>query len=437
MKRIADCGLRIADLGTRPAAGGGAPRLLIVRLSSLGDVVNALPAAHALRGTFPHAFLAWVVDGPLAPLLRRSNLLDEVLPLPVPNGQTVRWDDLLRAPALYTDFRRFVRCIRRLRFDTALELQGLLRSAATAYLSKAPERLGFVDELRELNHVFVNRRVPPAGRHAVDRFRSMAEAAGAHKAPPSWGALTWPEDETAVAQLLEPLPPRYPLIALNPGASAAYKRWPAERYARAADEIRRQGEAAFVVIGSPPERALAQTICDATSAPTLNLAGRTTLPQLAALLKRCTCVVTGDTGPMHLAVAVGTTVVAIMGPTDASITGPYGVRAVVIQAEGMRRAAWGQSKLRDPKLMLEISPAMVAEASCRALALTPDAWALRAGSLHAEIPRGGTPIRRAESRRPGSPPLRPVPSAGQTTASRQALRWRWRPRRGIRLPRLR
>jgi lipopolysaccharide heptosyltransferase I len=344
-----------------------APRFLIVRLSSLGDVVNALPAAHALRGTFPHAFLAWAVDGPLAPLLRRSNLLDEVLPLPVPNGQTVRWDDLLRAPALYTDFRRFVRRLRQLRFDTALELQGLLRSAATAYFSKAPERIGFVDERRELNYVFLSRRVPPRGRHAVDRFLSMAEAAGARKGPPSWGTLIWPEDEAAVDRLLAPLPTRCPLIALNPGASAAYKRWPAERYARAADEICRQGEAVFVVVGSQPERALAQTVCDAANVPLLNLAGRTTLPQLAALLKRCACVLTGDTGPMHLAVAVGTTVVAIMGPTDASITGPYGARNAVIQAGGMQRAAWGQSKFRDPKLMLEIAPEAVTAAARRVL----------------------------------------------------------------------
>ncbi len=105
---MADGGWRMGEGGPRTSPGGGAPRFLVVRLSSLGDVVNALPVAHALRNTFPDAFLAWVVDGPLAPLLRRSNLLDEVLPLPVPNGQTVRWGDALRAPALVADFRRFV-----------------------------------------------------------------------------------------------------------------------------------------------------------------------------------------------------------------------------------------------------------------------------------------------------------------------------------------
>ena len=336
-------------------------------MSSLGDVVNALPTAHALRRAFPEAFIGWVVDEPLAPLLRRSDLVDEVFPLPIPNGQTVRWDDALRAGALLAELSAFVRRLHARHFDAVLELQGLLRSAVAAHLSGARDRVGFVDERRECNYLFLNRRVAPNGRHAVDRFLTLAEAVGAPRGTPSWGSLTAPDEGLAVERLVESLPAGRPLVALNPGASASYKRWPARRYAEAAEAISRRVDAAFVALGAPSERGLCQEVCNRAATPVLNLGGCTTLPQLAALLKRCACVVTGDTGPMHLSVAVGTTVVALMGPTDPSITGPYGADHVVLQAEGAQPAEWGQSRCRDPELLLQIGPRDAAEAVCSVL----------------------------------------------------------------------
>lgn len=338
------------------------PRFLLVRLSSLGDVINALPAAHALRTSFPDAFLGWVVDPPLAPLLQRSPLLDEVFALPVPNGQTVRASDLFRGPELAAGLQRFVHRLQQPRFDVALELQGLFRSALVARLSKAPVRLGFVDELREANYVFLTRRVAPAGPHAVDRFLSLASAAGAKPHLPSWGSLTTTDDETAAAQLLAGLPPGRSLVALNPGASTDRKRWPADRFGAVADLVSTRTGAVFVVVGSTKERRLAERVCSASRVPVLDLAGRTSLPVLAAVLRRCDCVLTGDTGPMHLAVAVGTTVVALIGPTNPAVTGPYGAGHVVLQGADEGGGARGGRRA-----LLGLTAGMVADAVCTTL----------------------------------------------------------------------
>ena len=346
------------------------PRILIVRMSSLGDILMALPTAVALRRAFPSAYLGWVVDEPFAALMSRVKEIDEVFVSPIPNGGKSRWTDLPRVPAILTEFRALSRTLRQRRFDVVLEMQALLRSGVTAYFSRAPERIGFADVRREMSFLFVNRRVCPNGRHDVDRYLTMAEVLGAPRSRAIWPELTWPEDEAVADTLLQTVPTGHPLIALNPGASASYRRWPAERFVQAAARIHQRHAVGFVVVGSTAESGLCQRVCDQASVPITNLAGRTSLPQLAAVLRRCTCMLTADTGPMHLAVAVGTRVVALMGPTDPALTGPYGSQHVLLDAGAGRRPTgrWGQHTCHDPALLRRVTAREAAGAVCAVLA---------------------------------------------------------------------
>lgn len=330
----------------------------------------ALPAAVALRRAFPSAYLAWVVDPLFAPLMNRVEEIDETFVSPIPNGLQSGWGAPSRWPIIAKELRQLSTMLRQRRFDVALEMQALLRSGLIACASRAPKRVGFADTHRELSFLFVNRRVHPRGRHDVERYLTTAEAAGAPPSAATWPALTRPEDDRVADALLADVPLGRPVVVLNPGASAAYRRWPAERFAEAATRVPRAHEVHFVVVGSSAERPLCQRVCTRTSAPTLNLAGRTSLPELAALLKRCTCMLTADSGPMHLAVAVGTPVVALVGPTDPSLTGPYGPQHLVLDAGAGRRpkGKWGEHTCRDPHLLPQIEAAEAAEAVCAILA---------------------------------------------------------------------
>ncbi len=286
-------------------------QLLLVKPSSMGDVIHALPVLDLLHRQWPQTAIDWLVKPEWAPLLMGHPMLREVVSLP---RAWRAWSPMIAA-------------LRRKRYEMMIDLQGLLRSAFIGWASGAPVRVGFANA-REGSPWWYTHRIapPPDPVHAVDRYLALARQLGVQSGGPARFPLpAWPAAEAWAANLWagEGIEPGEPVCVIHPAARWTTKRWPAERFARAADELAANGWRVMTVAGAG-EREQAETVVRLMRRRVLNLAGQTTLPQLAALLRRSAALVTNDSGPMHLAAAVGTPVVALFGPTDPRKVGPYG-----------------------------------------------------------------------------------------------------------------
>jgi heptosyltransferase-1 len=298
----------------------------IVKLSSLGDVVHALPVAAALRAGLPGARLAWIVEAREAGLLAGHPALDEVIAV-----DTRGWRRAWRPRDLAAGARELGALRRRLvaaRFDVTLDLQGLWKSAVLAWLTGAPVRLGFAASWRRepLSACLATRRLspPPEARHVVEQYLALLEPLGVR---PERLDFTLPFDADAEAAVEEffaagGLKPRDRLVVLNPGAGRPDKRWPPERFAELARRVGEAGARCLVVWG-PGEEAAARRIV-AEGGPGTLLSPPTDLPRLLAVLRRASVVVAADTGPLHLAAALGRPCVGLYGPTRPARNGPYG-----------------------------------------------------------------------------------------------------------------
>lgn len=295
-------------------------RILIIKPSSLGDVVHALPALQALRHRWPAAEIHWLVKHEWAGLLERAEGLDHI------------W----RIERGWRGWPAAVSQLRAARFDLVLDLQGLLRSGVTARLTGCRRRIGFADA-REGSPLFYTERVqvPTADMHAVDRYLVLSARAGA-PVPDKLEFRLCPtsDDRDQVSAMLRRhgLAPGTPWIAMNPAARWLTKRWPSESFAQVADEIHTMGLARVVLIGSEIDRPAADAVKNAMRTAPLDLTGATGLQLLPALLASSALLVTNDSGPMHVAAAMGTPVVALFGPTSAVRTGPYGAGHTVLSS---------------------------------------------------------------------------------------------------------
>ncbi|MFB3882292.1 MAG: glycosyltransferase family 9 protein [Armatimonadota bacterium] len=295
-------------------------RILIVKLSSIGDVVMSLPVAAALRRRFPEAYLAWAVEPAAADVLAGNPHLDDVLIVgghdrpSLPQGSTSL--PPLSSPA------GLRKALRSYRFQTSLDLQGLLKSAAVAYLSGARDRIGFRSR-REGTFLLNNRRIVADRRdvHAVESYLDFAEALGAPREPVEFPMAIPDGDRRAVDSLIGD---RTELAALIPGARWESKLWPAERFGAVASALAEESGLTSVVVGGQGDADLARRIAAVAPASVLDLTGQTTLKQAAEVFRRCRLTVGNDTGPLYLSAAMGTPTVAIFGPSDARRLGPYG-----------------------------------------------------------------------------------------------------------------
>src|SRR5579862_6690841 len=294
--------------------------LLAVRLSSLGDLVHTLPVIPALRAGFPDARLDWVVDRRWLALMQLVEGLDAIIPLD-------------RSPVSYAG--TVVR-LRRARYSCAVDFQGLYRTAVLTRLSGARRRVGRdLATIREPGcERFYNERYAPAGRHIAEMSVSLAVQAGGRQPATMTFPLRVPQAESErIEQKLAQQGVRGYLV-LSPGGGWTSKRWPPERFGALASEIWRRHGIRSVVNVSPKERELADGLTGAIGAD-VPAAGRplVTSPEmteLAALLAAASVVVGGDTGPVHLAAALGTRVVALFGSTDPARNGPL-PRGCVVQ----------------------------------------------------------------------------------------------------------
>ncbi len=286
--------------------------ILFIKPSSLGDIVHAMPTFASIRRTYPKARLTWLVKSQWADFVERIDGVDRVWPVKSTLKGWLSQVSPLRAE----------------HFDLVVDLQGLFRSAAISWLSGSPLIAGFANG-REGSSWFYSRRVPApqVEMHAVDRYLLVAKAVGAvESCVPEFRFRISQADHDAVERLLS----RFGValgtswVALNVSARWPTKRWPAESFAEVADRLQQEGAGPVMLLGGPDERAAGAAITGQMKTPVIDLTGATTVGLLPALLSKASLLITNDSGPMHIAAAVGTPVVALFGPTSALLTGPYG-----------------------------------------------------------------------------------------------------------------
>ncbi|MEX0702987.1 MAG: lipopolysaccharide heptosyltransferase II [Planctomycetales bacterium] len=291
-----------------------ARNVCVIKPSALGDVVQALPLLPALRARFPRAQVAWVIHSGFADLLRGHPWLDDVIPFRRHGRVRETW-------ALFRELRQR-------RFDLVLDLQGLLRTAGMALATGAPTRIG-LQTARELAFLSATVTLPDTGKHvpAHERYWRVAEALGVGELRRETIVAVGDEDRQWVRRQAESL--SRPMLAVLPGARWRTKRWPIEKFAAVTAKAMRHLGYGALLLGSADERPLVGQLADLLrklqpSGKAINLAGRTTLKQLAAVLSEADAALTNDSGPMHLAAGLGTPVVSVFTCTNPARSGPPG-----------------------------------------------------------------------------------------------------------------
>jgi heptosyltransferase I len=291
-------------------------RFLVVRMSALGDIIHTLPAVCALRDSFPKARIDWLVDRKWAPILEANPCVDTVIAM-----DRASWSNVIAQ----------VRCMRKEHYTTAIDFQSLYRSAILGRLSGAPSRLGFDAQYsRESGAAFFcTDTINPRRAHKVEHNLELAEAAGAHVNEIRFPLPAVPEAAEEVRQILA-TKGIGEYFVLSPGGGWGSKCWPAERYGALHRMLAQKYGWRGVVSFGPGERELAEKVRSSAGSPE-PIVEIFDLKQLIALLRRAKFLVAGDTGPLHLASALGTSVVGLYGPTDPSRNGPYSSKDVVVR----------------------------------------------------------------------------------------------------------
>jgi lipopolysaccharide heptosyltransferase I len=281
-------------------------KLLFVRLGSLGDIIHTVPAIGVVRGAYPRASIHWLVD------TRHLEVLELV-------------EGVDRIHAMRSDaggWMTIIPALRRERFDVALDFQGLIKSAVLARLAGAKRTVGFAKKaLREplAQSFYTDTQSPHDGGHVIQKNLTLLQAIGIHQpASPSFPFIAKPS--AALRQVQVSAGGRF--ILVNPGAAWPNKRWPPERFGALSAALQRSRGLRSVVIWGPDERELAERVV-ARSDGAAALAPPTSIADLFAICREASLMVSGDTGPMHIAAACGTPLVGIFGPTDPRRNGPW------------------------------------------------------------------------------------------------------------------
>ena len=318
-------------------------RILVIKLSSLGDIVHTLPAVAALRKRFSSAHVSWLVKSQWASILEGNPDVDEVLPVDV----------------YWRNWPRLIRDLRQRQCDLVLDFQGLFRTGLLGLLSGATMRVGFA-RAREGAPWMYTHRVPLPGEHesswrllamhAVDRNLAIVRFLGADVSRPIFHLPGLAEDEKFIRGLLHgaEVEDHTQLIALAPWSRSALKSWPLSRFVELAEELMRSSTLRVVVLGGPSELAFANEFCRLQSQGLVNLVGKLSLRQLPALLRRMKLVVGNDSSLIHLAAGVETPVLAIFGPTEPQATGPYPFTGDSVRRTELPCSPCGQRTCRNP-----------------------------------------------------------------------------------------
>jgi lipopolysaccharide heptosyltransferase I len=314
-------------------------RFLVIRLSSIGDMVHTLPAVAALGRTYPEAEIHWAVEKRYAGLLAGNPYVHRALEL-----DTLGWRAKMPSASAVEEAVRGILALRQVSYDAAIDFQGLWKSAVLGWLSRSRERLGFAEAwLKEpgagvlyTEHISAGER-----KHLIEVNLALVEWLGAHAEGWEFPLPRTPEDDAYVECRLARLGAR-DFIIVNPGGGWKAKCWAPENYAELLRRVASRLSWKILLTGSPGDASLIAEILDWAGVPQASYFP-STLVQFIALARRARLCVGGDTGPVHLAAAVGTPIVAIHGPTDPARNGPFSAADIALSNRGpvnhTRRAA--------------------------------------------------------------------------------------------------
>jgi heptosyltransferase I len=294
-------------------------KILIVKPSSLGDVVHSLPFLNAIKSCFPKAEIHWVIAKGLEGLFEGHPMINRLV---IINKDS--WNKVSKGSETIMEIARLFKELKNERYDMVVDLQGLLRSGIITMSTQAPLKIGFA-EAREGSSFFYHYRIRTGKDiHAVDRYMKIAEALGCDT-----GSIFFPFFPPKVREHIREIfssSGQYAVIV--PGARWDTKIWPAERFGKLASMLPMKS----VVIGGVADIQIADTVVAYSQGKAITLAGMTTLGELIAIMRDARMVISNDSGPMHIAAAFNVPVVALFGPTSPSRTGPYGKGHCIIRS---------------------------------------------------------------------------------------------------------
>lgn len=301
------------DIRRRPLDNLNPRRILLIKPSALGDVVQTLPLLTALRERWPEAHISWVIKESLADLLTGHPQLDEV----------ITYDDRAKGMRYVGVLADLWLRLRKIPYDLSIDVQGLMRSGGMSLASRAGRRLGFSTAREGAGYVYTDEiQVPTLQMPATSRYWLIAQALGlSQSVSPAKLGLTDAHREWA-AEKLRDLP--RPILAVHPGAKWETKSWPAAHFAELCQRAAQQFGAGILLLGGPGIAAECDQVAASISGPTLNLAGQTSLRELAALANAADAFLSCDSGPMHLAAALETPVVGVFTCTSPLRSAPHG-----------------------------------------------------------------------------------------------------------------
>ncbi len=291
-------------------------KILLIKPSSLGDIIHSLPVLNSLRQCFAHSKIHWVIAKNFAQLLEGHPMIDKLWVI-----DKDIWKNPFKILSTLKDFFALGRRLKAEKYDLVIDLQGLLRSGIITFLSGSAMRIGF-KEAREGSTFFYTHRVK-GGKdiHAVDRYLKVLSSIDC---PVKEIVFPLPVSEL---RLEIPLPAEYAVLV--PGARWSTKRWPAQRFAAIAKRLPFKS----LIVGSSDDITLAEEIINSSEGKAISLCGKTDLKGLVEVIRKARLVVSNDSGPMHIGAALGIPTFAIFGPTSPVRTGPYGEKVFVIRAD--------------------------------------------------------------------------------------------------------
>jgi heptosyltransferase-1 len=325
----------------------------------MGDILHSLPAVTALRAAHPEWFLGWAVEPQWRALLAAEGAGAASLGMPVVDRLHIvpakQWARAPLSAATFRDVRHVRRELRKGGYDVCLDLQGAVRSAVIAKWARAARLIG-EDKPREwAARWFFTERIPTSGVHVIEQAMEVANAVAHDDLSPM---LPWLPREESAERWCDGILSGKSLVLLNPGAGWGAKRWPVERYAAVARALANEGYGVLANAG-PKEELLAQILSAESGGAAM--AVTPSLGELIALTRRASLVIAGDTGPLHLANALGRPVVGIFGPTDPARNGPFGGNFRVLRHPESKR---NHARTSEPETgLLTITPGEVLAAA--------------------------------------------------------------------------
>lgn len=321
-------------------------KILIIKPSSLGDIVHSLPFLNAIRDRFPKSEIHWVVARGLEGLLEGHPMINKLWIINKDN-----WKNLSNVKDTVNELKDLFKSLKKEKFDIVVDLQGLLRSGVLAAATGSSVRIGF-SEAREGSRIFYTHRIK-GGKdiHAVDRCLKIARFLGCDVAD-----IKFPFPLSFSSQLQD----GYAVFV--PGARWRTKRWPSERFGELASIL----PVKTLVVGGKSDIDISNRVVAGSKGKAISVAGKTSIKELIDIMRKARFVVSNDSGPMHIAAALGVPVFVIFGPTNPLRTGPYGKGHVIIRKE-LKCSPCYKKTCKDVRCMAAVSVKEVAEAICQGI----------------------------------------------------------------------